>query len=160
MNTSLPRLIDGMIATLRQEVIPNLSGEFARGQAYGLIYMMNSIRLRASWSNEFLGEQLRALAEASQALSALTSQLPGAPPPPAVTATALPSAVELEAQRDAGDKAICDLIDWLGVHRASLPDRAVAEADAAIARYIHGQLKWELTTSAKPMFEEISRGSD
>lgn len=160
MNNSLPRLIDGMIATLREEVIPNLSGEFARGQAYGLIYMMNSIRLRGSWSNEFFGEQLRALDEASRALSTLASQLPGAPPPPAVTATALPSAFELEAQRDAGDKAICDLVDWLGAHRASLPDSAVGEADAAIARYIHGQLKWELTTSAKPMFEEISRGSD
>ncbi len=160
MNTSLPRLIDGMIATLRQEVIPNLQGDFARGQAYGLIYMLNSIRLRASWSNEFLGEQLRALDEAAQALSALAPQLPGAPPPPAIVARPLPSAAELEAQRDAGDKAICDLIDWLGAHRASAPAAVVAEADAAIARYIQRQLKWELTTSAKPMFEEMSRGSD
>ena len=160
MNNSLPRLIDGMIATLRQEVIPNLSGDFARGQAYGLIYMMNSIRLRASWSNEFLVEQLRALEEVSQVLSAIAPKLPGAPPPPAVTAPALPNANELEAQREAGDKAICDLIDWLGAHRTSLPADAAAEADAAIGRYIQRQLKWELTTSAKPMFEEMSRGSD
>ena len=160
MNNSLPRLIDGMIATLRQEVIPNLSGDFARGQAYGLIYMMTSIRLRASWSNEFLTEQLRALEEASQALSIVAPKLPGAPPPPSEKTPALPNANELEARREAGDKAICDLIDWLGAHRASLPADAVAEADAAIGRYIQRQLKWELTTSAKPMFEEMSRGSD
>lgn len=160
MNNSLPRLIEGMIATLRQEIIPNLSGDFARGQAYGLIYMMNSIRLRASWSNEFLSEQLHALEEASQALSALAPELPGAPRAPAVTTPALPGAPELEAQRDAGDKAICDLIDWLGAHRASLPAATVAAADAAIGRYIQRQLKWELTTSAKPMFAEMSRGSD
>jgi hypothetical protein len=160
MNTSLPRLIDGMIATLRQELIPNLQGDFARGQAYGLIYMLNSIRLRASWSNEFLGEQLNALDEASRALSALAPQLPGAPPHPVVVAAALPGAAELEAQRDAGDKAICDLIDWLGAHRTTAPATAVAEADAIIAHYIQRQLKWELTTSAKPMFEEMSRGSD
>lgn len=159
MNNSLPRLIDGMIATLRQEIIPNLSGDFARGQAYGLIYMMNSIRLRASWSNEFLSEQLRALEEASQALAATAPHLPGAPLP-AVTAPALPAAAELEAQRAAGDKAICDLIDWLGAHRDNAPAQAVAEAEAAIARYIQRQLKWDISTSARPMFEEMSRGSD
>ena len=60
MNNSLPRLIDGMIATLREEVIPHVEGEFARGQAFGLIYMLNSIRLRADWSPAFVGEQLAA----------------------------------------------------------------------------------------------------
>ena len=65
MNNSLPRLIDGMVATLRKEVIPHIEGDFARGQAFGVIYMLNSLKLRASWSNEFLIEQLRALEEAS-----------------------------------------------------------------------------------------------
>ena len=40
MNNSLPRLIDGMVATLRKEVIPHIEGDFARGQAYGVIYML------------------------------------------------------------------------------------------------------------------------
>ncbi len=160
MNNSLSRLIDGMTATLRHEIIPNLTGDFARGQAFGLIYMMNSIKLRASWSNAFLGEQLRALEEVSQALKAITPQLRGAPPRPVVAAPDLPSAAELEAARDAGDKAICDMIDWLGAHSMGLSPEAVAETEATIGRYIQRQLKWELTTSAKPMFEEISRGSD
>ena len=64
MNNSLPRLIDGMVATLRKEVIPHIDGDFARGQAYGVIYVLNSIKLRAAWSNAFLSEQLRALEEA------------------------------------------------------------------------------------------------
>ena len=71
MNNSLPRLIDGMVATLRREVIPHIDGDFARGQAFGVIYMLNSLKLRASWSNEFLIEQLRALEEASRDLSGL-----------------------------------------------------------------------------------------
>ena len=66
MNNSLPRLIDGMIATLRKEVIPHIDGDFARGQAYGVIYMLSSIKLRAAWSNAFLSEQLRALEAASR----------------------------------------------------------------------------------------------
>lgn len=159
MNNSLPRLIDGMIATLRQEIIPNLSGDFARGQAYGLIYMMNSIRLRASWSNDFLLEQLRGLEQASKEIADLAPQLPGAPRPD-ISAPALPGAAELEAQRAAGDQAICDLIDWLGAHREDMPPNAVASADAAIGRYIQRQLKWDISTSARPMFEEMSRGSD
>ena len=47
MNNSLPRLIDGMVAMLRKEVIPHIEGDFARGQAYGVIYMLSSIKLRA-----------------------------------------------------------------------------------------------------------------
>ena len=133
MNNSLPRLIDGMIATLRREVIPHVDGDFARGQAFGLIYMLNSIRLRASWSNVFLLEQIRALEEASR---------------------------ELEAARDRGDAKICELIDWLAAHRDAAPASAVARADAIVARYVHRQLKWELSTSARPMFDEMSRGSE
>ena len=60
MNNSLHRLIDGMVATLRSEVIPNIGTEFARGQAFGVIYMLNSIRLRAEWSSAFHGELIAA----------------------------------------------------------------------------------------------------
>ena len=59
MNNSLARLIDGMVATLRKEVIPRVEGDYARGQAFGVIYMLNSLKLRCSWSNAFLVEQLR-----------------------------------------------------------------------------------------------------
>jgi hypothetical protein len=32
MNNSLDRLIEGMVETLRREILPNLEGEFVRGQ--------------------------------------------------------------------------------------------------------------------------------
>jgi len=162
MNNSLPRLIDGMIATLRGEIIPHVEGDFARGQAFGLIYMLNSIRLRAAWSNEFLFEQLQALEEASRDLEAVTADLPGAPALTLRAPSGLPTAGELESMRDQGAASVCDLIDWLATHGADAPAVAVAvaRADDIIARYIHRQLKWELSTSAKPMFDEISRGSE
>ncbi|MDX2396495.1 hypothetical protein NJL88_41805, partial [Streptomyces sp. DK15] len=81
MNNSLPRLIDGMIATLRREIIPNIEGDFARGQAIGVIYMLNSIQRRASWSNRYFHEQLLAFNTVSQRLQGLASELPGAPLP-------------------------------------------------------------------------------
>jgi len=70
VNNSLGRLIDGMAATLKSEVIPHVEGDYARGQAFGVIYMLNSLKLRASWSNAFLVGQLRALEQASRALVA------------------------------------------------------------------------------------------
>ena len=160
MNNSLPRLIDGMIATLRREIIPRVEGDFARGQAFGLIYMLNSIRLRASWSNVFLLEQILALDEASRDLEAVVVELPGAPAPDVHAPVGLPTEAELEAARDRGDAKICELIDWLAAHRDAAPAAAVARADAVVARYVHRQLKWELSTSARPMFDEMSRGSE
>jgi hypothetical protein len=62
--------------------------------------------------------------------------------------------------RDQGDGRLCELIDWLADRRDTLSPAAVARADAIIERYLNRQLKWELTTSAKPMFDEISRGSE
>jgi len=160
MNNSLPRLIDGMIATLRGEIIPHVEGDFARGQAFGLIYMLNSIRLRAAWSNEFLLEQLHALEEASRNLEPVMADLPGAPALKMRAPAELPTASDLELMRDHAAARVCELIDWLAAHGAGAPAAAVARADAIIARYVHRQLKWELSTSAKPMFDEISRGSE
>lgn len=161
MNNSLPRLIDGMIATLRREIIPNIEGDFARGQAFGVIFLLNSIQRRASWSNRFFHEQLRALSKASQKLQALAGQLPpGAPLPAATEAPDLPEEGALEAARNAGDEQLCLMIDWLAEHREALPTAVVAQVEAIIDEYLTRQLKWEIETSAKPMFTAISRGSE
>lgn len=160
MNNSLPRLIDGLIATLRREIIPHVEDDFARGQAFGVIYMLNSIKLRASWSNAFLLEQIRALQEASREFAALREQLPGAPAPDVQAPAALPTLAELEAMRDSGNARICDFIDWAETHGRASPGAALDRANEIVTRYIRRQLKWELSTSAKPMFDEISRGSE
>ena len=80
MNNSLPRLIDGMVATLRKEVIPRIEGEYARGQAFGVIYMLNSLKLRCSWSNAFLLEQLKSLEATSSKSSGACAGAPRSAP--------------------------------------------------------------------------------
>lgn len=160
MNNSLPRLIDGMVATLRKEVIPHIEGDFARGQAFGVIYMLNSLKLRASWSNEFLVEQLRALEEAARELDEFGAEIPAALVPGARAPREAPASAELEAMRNQGDERISALIDWLAEHRESVSAEAAARIEATIDRYLHRQLKWELSTSSKPMFVEISGGAE
>ena len=118
MNNSLERLIDGMAATLRTDVIPHIEGDYARGQAFGVIYMLNSLKLRASWSNAFLLGQLQPLQEAGCALGSLAADLPGAPLPAVATPKDLPEAAELQAARDEGDAQMCALIDWLAAFAA------------------------------------------
>ena len=158
MNNSLPRLIDGIVATLRKEIIPHVEGEFARGQAYGVIYMLNSVKLRAAWSNAFLGEQLRALSDLSREIEALGASLPGAPIPDVRAPETLPDANALEAARDEGDSRLCALIDWLAADAGGVAPDVRKKAESAIDRYLTLQSRYELATSAKPMFVEMSGG--
>jgi hypothetical protein len=157
LNNSLARLIDGMTATLRREVIPHVEGDYARGQAFGVIYMLNSLKLRASWSNAFLGGQLQVLAGASRALEAVAADLPGAPRPDVQAPKDLPDAAALEAMRDEGDAKLCALIAWLADHG---PPEVVARAQRIVDEYIDKQTKYELATSARPMFVEMSGGAE
>lgn len=122
--------------------------------------MLNSLRLRSSWSNAFLVEQLKALEDASRALRAIAADLPGAPLPNVRAPADLPAASALEAMRDAGDSSLCDLIDWLAAHRADLPADAVTRAESVIDAYLARQAKHEISTSAKPMFVEMSGGAE
>lgn len=157
MNNSLERLLDGMCATLRSQIIPKLDDEFARGQAFGLIYMMNSIKLRAEWSVGFLSDQLRLQADA---LSKLHSALAGRGPalPDGALPQALTVAADLQALRDANDRAICDLIVWLA--GADLQPLERTTIEAILDDYMAAQARLELKTSAKPMFAEMSRGTE
>ncbi len=157
MNNSLDRLLDGMASTLRTQIIPKLDDDFARGQAFGVIYMLNSIRLRADWSIDFLKDQL---ALQATALTALNAALRGRGPalPDGALPQALVSAKALQDLRDANDRAICGLIVWLADAGLPAPDRAAIET--ILDRYMTDQARHELKTSARPMFAEMSRGTE
>lgn len=156
MNNSLRRMIEGMAATLRKDVIPHLGSEFARGQAFGVIYMLNSLALRASWSAEFVGEQITAQVELGEALAPLLAGL-DAPASPRTPAVGLGLA-SLEALRDDNEGRICALIEWHG--NAGLDMARAAAIETAVRTYMDRQLRHELQTSAKPMFAEMSSGSE
>jgi hypothetical protein len=156
MNNSFDRLLVGLIETLRCEVLPKLEGEFVRGQTFGVIYMLNFLRLRASWSLGYLGPQIDALDELAVALAAIPG-LPEAVQRPVIAPRAA-DATGLQAARDAGDAQVAALIDWLGT--AGLDEATERATDLAIKAYIRRQLRHELNTSARPMFAEISLGEE
>ena len=156
MNNSLKRMIEGMAATLRQEVIPQLGTEFARGQAYGVIYMLNSIGLRANWSVDFVGEQVAAQLALRDGLAPLMIGIDGPPlPQNAPTGADLKT---LEVLRDENESRVCALIEWHG--KTNLDVARSSAIERQFRAYMDRQLKWELQMSAKPMFAEMSSGSE
>lgn len=81
MNNSFERLIDGMVATLRVEVLPRLADEFARGQVFGVINVLNNLRIRAEWAPGLLHEQVAIQRRAFAAIDALLACGSSAPSP-------------------------------------------------------------------------------
>lgn len=156
MNNSFKRMIEGMAATLRNEVIPQIGTEFARGQAFGVIYMLNSIALRANWSPEFVGEQIAAQLALGEALAPLLSGTDAPVRPQAAVGNLGVQA--LEALRDDNGARICALIVWHGAAKLDAGKAAAIETQLRI--YMDRQLKHELQTSARPMFAEMSSGSE
>ena len=156
MNNSYDRILTGLTETLRGVVLPELKGEFVRGQVFGVIYMLNFLRLRGAWAAAYLDPQLTALDELAAELGTLQGLPADAPRP--VSAAHPGDAEASQALRDEGDAQVAALIDWPGM--ALLDSATRAAAEAAIKRYINRQLRHELQTSARPMFAEISTGEE
>ncbi len=156
MNNTFTRLIDGMCATLRTEVLTRLDDEFARGQVFGVINLLNTMKVRADWSAAFLLEQIAAQ---QQALDAVRPLVPVALPPPSMPPST-PIAALLE-QRDAGNRAIAALLAWIdGEDGAALPPERRAEVEAHLRRAMRAEVDLELKHAPRPLFAEMSSGRE
>jgi hypothetical protein len=152
MNNSLDRMLEGIMATLDAHVMPNLTDDFARGQAFGIVYMLRCIRKRAAWSSDYLRAQLDALRDLSAELRPLLAALPGAPTVPDVATP------DLEQARVQLNEGLCAAYDWVEGQHAGLPHALVREVRAAWERHITRQLKTELKFNVSLNFSEISTG--
>ena len=156
MNNSLERLIAGIMATLRTDVIPNVSDAYARGQAIGVIDLLNNIAPRLEWARAPLAEAVR---ERRKAVSAARALLPQAPAGAAILseqAIAAASSVELAAERDRLDGEISDLIAWTQGESAS---GDIAAATALLRQHVHEELARDMKLTRKPLFAEISKAT-
>jgi hypothetical protein len=157
MNNSFTRLVDGMCATLRGEVLTRLDDEFARGQVYGVINLLNTFKVRADWSAGFLVQQIEAqraaLAQAVELLRAAPAPRTDVPDTPVATPIA-----ELLALRDRGNRAIGDLLAWL--HEDTAAGELGADTSARVEQALRGAMRAEvdieLKHASRPMFAEMS----
>lgn len=165
MNNSFARLIDGMNATLRTEVLSRIDDDFARGQVFGVINLLNTFKVRADWSCGFLSQQIDALFDGIEGFVSMvrqgahSSDLPGLPDLPA---RPLPTCRvdELLAQREAADRAICQLLDWLDQARGRAGAEQVQALEALLRNAMRAEIAIELKQSPRPLFAEMSSGRE
>jgi hypothetical protein len=156
MNNSLERLLEGMIATLRGHVIANISDAYARGQAIGVIDLLNNIAPRIEWARAPIA---RGVASRRAALGEARALAPAAPPGaagPSIEVLAVAGVGELAAERDRLDGEIADLLQWCSSAAAS---GDAAGAIALLRRHIHDDLTLEMKLTKKPLFAEIAKGA-
>ena len=152
MIASLDRVLEGIVATLRTDVIPKVTEEHARSQAVGVIDLINNIAARVEWARDPL---LHGVRERREALNAALALLPGAP----ATGSALreiplaeANARALLAERDRLDAEIADLLVFA---YASAPG---GEAVTVLRKQIHDDMVGEMAMSRKPLFAEMTKG--
>jgi hypothetical protein len=160
MNNSFPRLIDGMCATLRTEVLSRLDDEFARGQVFGVINLLNTFKVRADWSTGFLVQQLDAQCTALNGVRTLLSGVEGAPNIAEHQAPQAPTPAELLAQRDAANREIGTLLAWLSAARPQLPAELAHNVEDRLRLAMRREIEIELKASPRPLFAEMSSGRE
>jgi hypothetical protein len=156
MNNSLDRLFAGIIASLHSEIIPRLDDEFARGQAYAAVDLLNNLRPRLDWAVAPLAEQIAAQLAAARRIDDLGRALPRPPPAlPAELAQDSPGPASgslLRQRRDRLDEHLCRVLDW----QATVPVEAAAPVAAVLNQYMKEQVRREVNLAAKPLFGEIA----
>ena len=163
MNNSFPRLIDGMCATLRTQVLPRLTDEYARSQVFGVINLLNTFKVRADWSAGFLLQQVGAQRVALDGAAELLVGQPSATAPPAAPSGDVPRAVainELLALRDEGNRAIGALLGWLDAERSQVAPGTAAQLETLLRTAMRAEVDIELKNSPRPLFAEMSSGSE
>ncbi|HSW19231.1 MAG TPA: hypothetical protein VLJ86_18575 [Ramlibacter sp.] len=154
MNNSLPRLYEGMADTLAQRILPHIGDDFARGQAYGVIYLLRCLSLRTDWSADYVQPQWEALQAASERLRPLLRQVVGAPS----IEPATPDGATLHERCEAARVALCAAYDWSERHASDLAPPTLAAIRDAWQRYMEADLKSELRLRVPLPYSEMSSG--
>lgn len=152
MNIALERLLEGIVATLRNDVIPHVGDAYARGQAVGVIDLINNIGPRIEWARAPL---IETVGEKIALLSTVATLLPGVASPGEVVAVESLSSAELAVERDRLDAAIGDALAL--AHGAGEQGKP---ALTMIVRHLHDEQARAMKTTRKPLFAEIASGRD
>lgn len=161
MSKSFDLLMDGMIETVRSRILPQLSDDSIRGQAYGIIYALNGLKLAADWAVAPLRSQIilqdKAFAEFARLAAGLNG--PDVPSGYRVMPDA-PESADMEQLRNDGDRRLGELLMWTsGAGAVADPERAKV-IQTMLRQFISDQLRIDVSIMAKPMFHELATGED
>ena len=152
MNNSLDRLVEGIIATLRTDVIPNVTDDYARGQAIGVIDLLNNIAPRLEWQRAPLLKAVEARREVIRQVASLKGTRTESSH--AGKAGEDLSSNDLIAERDQLDGEISDLVAWA----FSAQSEPALAARPLLRTHMHDDAAREMKLTKKPLFAEIAKG--
>lgn len=151
MNVPLSRMIEGIIATIRSDVIPHVSDSYARGQTVGVIDLLNNIAPRVEWAQAPLLELIEAK---RRLLEEIAGMVPEVTTPP--VGEQIPSTADgLLAVKGRLDAAICEAIALLWSRRH---EPECGRATGLIKAHLHDEMTAEMKMTRKPLFAEIASG--
>ncbi|HEV7733991.1 MAG TPA: hypothetical protein VGR62_17605 [Candidatus Binatia bacterium] len=145
-NVPVAALIDGVMQTLREAVLPDVKTRFARGQVFAVLDVLNNLRDRIAPSPELMQAEIDSATMAlTQVIAAL--HLPAAQPVHAALAAApvLPLADRVAALR----AALVVALDATAAH----PD-----ARAPVLAHLSAQAMRDVMVLKPSLLQEISKG--
>jgi hypothetical protein len=151
MQLAIQTLLDGVMRTLREAVLPSVEGRFARGQLFAVLDVLQNLRDRVEPRADLDDAEA---ASAETALRAVVATLGRDEAAPLVAALAGaptgPPAARVAALRAALVRALAVLDD--------LPEATTAPARAALAQHLAAQAMRDVATLKPSLLEEISKG--
>jgi hypothetical protein len=154
MIVPIETLIDGIVRTLTEAVLPDVPTRFARGQLYAVIDVLQNLRDRVEVKAELL--EARA-ASAASALERVVASLRERAPAEATridAARAAVPAVPPAARAAALDAALVTALEAID----ALAPELAAPARAAIAEHLAAQAMRDLAVLKPSLLAEISKG--
>lgn len=152
MNIALERLIDGIIATMRSDVIPHVQDSYARGQAVGVIDLLNNIAPRVEWAQAPIARTVEAKRDLVAEIATL---VPAARAALADPVEGMNTADDLLAAKRRLDAAIGDAIAVIWPRRNEAEFGRLA---ALVSAHLHDEMVAEMKITRKPLFAEIASG--
>jgi len=151
MQLAVETLLDGVMRTLREAVLPAVEGRFARGQLFAVLDVLQNLRDRVEPKAALDDAEAVSTTAALQRVVALLGSDAAAPLARALAdAPTEPAAARAAALRAVLVRAFA-LLD-------ELPEPVAAPARAVLAEHLAAQAMRDVATLKPSLLQEISKG--
>ena len=144
----LETLLDGLVRTLTESVLPDVGSRFARGQLYATIDVLRNLRDRIEPKAALLADEAESAAAALERVAAVLDDRP------LHDALAAAARAPLDARVVALRAALVDVLARID----ALPDERAREARAAVNAHLAAQAMRDLAVVKPSLLSEISKG--
>jgi hypothetical protein len=145
---ALETLVDGVVRTLTESVLPDVGSRFARGQLYAAIDVLRNLRDRIEPKAALLAAEAESAAAALERVAAVLDD------DALRDALAVATAGSLDARVVALRAALTDVLARID----GLPDDRAREARAAVSAHLAAQAMRDLAGVKPSLLTEISKG--